>query len=71
MSKIVKTTLDKQADVKSIRPIQLLRRRRTFVTLFNEELRIPEIALLSETALLADDRPFSEEDTTRPHLQSE
>ena len=70
MSKIVEATLDRRNNVKPIRPIRLPKRRRAFVTIFSEELRVPEIALLSEAAL-AQDWHLSEEDAAWTHLQSE
>lgn len=70
MAKVVDATIAEQNDVKSIRPIRLPKRRRVFATIFSEELRIPEIALLSEAALARDQR-LSEEDATEVHLHSE
>ena len=70
MSKVVEATIDRQKDVNPIRPIRLPKRRRAFATIFSEELRVPEIALLSEAAL-AQDWHLSEEDAAWTHLQSE
>lgn len=70
MAKVVDATIAEQNDVKSIRPIRLPKLRRAFATIFSEELRIPEIALLSESSLVQDQR-LSEEDATEVHLQSE
>ena len=70
MSKIVEATIDKQNDMKPIRPIRLPKLRRGFATIFSEELRVPEIALLSEDAF-TQDWHLSEEDATRAHLQPE
>jgi len=68
MAKVVDVTLADQNNVKSIRPIRLPKRRRVFATIFSEELRIPEIALLSEVAL-AEDWLSPEEDAAWAHLQ--
>ena len=68
MTKVVDATIAEQNDVKSIRPIRLPKLRRAFATIFSEELRIPEIALLSEAAL-AEDWLGPEEDTAWAHLQ--
>ena len=57
-------TLDKQSNVKSMEPTQLPKSRCTFVTIFSEELQIPEIALLNE-AVLAENRFPPEEDSIR------
>ncbi len=70
MSKVVEATIDEQNSVKSIRPIHLPKLRRAFAAIFSEELRVPEIALLSDVALTQDQHP-SEEDTASPHLQPE
>ena len=70
MSKFVEATIDKQNDVKSIRPIRLPKLRRAFATIFSDELRVPEIALLSEAAF-TQNQDLSEEDATWSHLQSE
>ena len=61
MSKIVETTIDAQSTAKSTRPNRLPRLRRAFATIFSEELRVPEIALLSES-LLTQDGYLLEED---------
>ena len=70
MSKAVEATIDRQNNVKQIRPIRLSKCRRAFATIFSEELRVPEIALLSEAALVQDWH-LSEEDAVWTHLQSE
>ncbi len=70
MSKIVGATMDKQKDVESIRPIRLPKLRREFATIFSDELRVPEIALLSEAAF-TQNQHLSEEDNAWVHLQSE
>ena len=70
MSKIVEATIDEQNNVKPIRPIRLSKHRRAFAAIFSEELRVPEIALLSEAAFLQDWH-LSEEDATGEHLQPE
>lgn len=70
MSKVVEATIDSQNDVKPIRPIHLPKLRRVFATIFSEELRVPEIALLGEAALV-EDWHLSEEDAVWTHLQSE
>ncbi len=70
MAKVVDATIAERNDVESIRPIRLPKRRRAFATIFSEELRIPEIALLSEVSLAQDQR-LSEEDAAQTHLQSE
>ena len=60
-------TIETQSDVKLRKPTQLAKPRWTFVTIFKEELHVPEIALLSEVAL-GEHWLRSEEDTTRaPH----
>ena len=70
MSNIVEATIDEQSNPKPIKPIRMPKLRRAFATIFSEELRVPEIALLSETALTYD-LHLSDEDTTEVHLQSE
>jgi hypothetical protein len=70
MSKIVEATIDEQNNVKPNRPIRLPKLRRVFATIFSEELRVPEIALLSEAAFVQDPHP-SEEDAAGEHLQPE
>ena len=70
MSKVVEATINEQINRKLIRPIQLPKLRRVFATIFSEELRVPEIALLSEAALVQD-LDLSEEDTAWAHLQPE
>ena len=67
MSKVVEATIDAQNNVKLIRPIRLPKFRQAFATIFSEELRVPEIALLSEAAF-AQDRHSSEEDDAWVHL---
>ncbi len=61
-------TPDKQNNVKSMEPTQLRKYRWTFVTIFSEELHVPEIALLSEAAL-AEHWLRPEEDAAWAHLQ--
>ncbi len=70
MLKIVETTIDAQSTAKLTRPNRLSKLRRAFGTIFMEELRVPEIALLSEF-VLTQDWHFSEEDAARAHLQPE
>lgn len=70
MSKVVEATMDRRNNVKPIRPIRLPKRRRAFATIFSEELRVPEIALLSETAL-AQDWHLPEEGAAWVHLPPE
>ena len=70
MSKPVEATINRQNDMKPIRPIRLPKLRRAFATIFSEELQVPEIALLSEAAL-AQDWHLSEEDAARVHLPPE
>ncbi len=54
-------TFDKHSDVKSTEPTQLPKPRWTFVTIFREELQIPEIALLSEVTLAENYVPTEED----------
>ena len=62
---MLKTT-EIQSDVKSRKSAQLSKPRWTFVTIFREELHVPEIALLSEVAL--GERGFRyEKDNTQTH----
>ena len=68
MRKKLETQLDKQSDVKSREQAQLSKPRQMFVTIFREELHIPEIALLSEVAL-AEHWLRPEEDAAWAHLQ--
>ncbi len=70
MSKIVETTIDAQRTTELTRPHRLPKIKRAFATIFSEELRVPEIALLSEFAL-TQDWHLSEEDAARAHLQPE
>ena len=70
MSKFVEATMDKQNDVKPIKPIRLPKLRRAFATIFTEELRVPEIALLSEAAF-TQNQHISEEDAAWTPLQPE
>ncbi len=70
MSKIVETTIDARNNTKLTRPNRLPRLRRAFATIFSEELRVPEIALLSES-MLTRDWHLLEEDAARSHLQPE
>ena len=51
MLKTVETTIDEQGNVKLVKPIRLPKSARAFVTIFNEELNVPDTALLSEAAL--------------------
>ena len=51
MLKTVEATIDEQGNVKLVKPIQLPKPARAFVTIFNEELNVPDTALLSEAAL--------------------
>ena len=68
--KIVETTIDAQSDAKFTRPNRLPKLRRAFATIFSEELRVPEIALLSES-MLTQDWHLLEEDAARAPLQPE
>ena len=70
MSRIVETTLEAQHTAKLTRRNRLPKLKRTFATIFSEELRVPEIALLSE-AMLTRDWHLLEEDAARAHLQPE
>ena len=70
MSKIVETAIDAQNDAKLTRSNRLPKLRRAFATIFSEELRVPEIALLSES-VLTQDWHLLEEDAARAHLQPE
>ena len=70
MLKIVETTIDAQSDAKFTCPNRLPKFRRAFATIFSEELRVPEIALLSDTAF-TQDWYLSEEDAAQAHLQPE
>lgn len=70
MSKIVETSIDAQNDAKLTRSNGLPKLRRAFATIFSEELRVPEIALLSES-VLTQDWHLLEEDAARSHLQPE
>ena len=63
-------TIETQSDVKSREQTQLSKPRQTFVTIFREELHVPEIALLSEVAL-GEYGLRPEEDTTQAYHQSE
>ena len=63
-------TIETQSDVKSHEQTQLSKPRWTFVTIFREELQVPEIALLSGVAL-GEHWLRPEEDTTRAHHQPE
>lgn len=69
MLKSVETTTDVQSNAKSTRLNRLPKLRRAFA-IFSEELRIPEIALLSES-MLTRDWHLLEEDAVRTHLQPE
>ena len=70
MLKTVEATIDEQGNVKLVKPIQLRRPLRAFVTIFSEELDVPATALsnLSEAAL-AEDWLSPEEDAAWAHLQ--
>lgn len=70
MSKIVETTIDAQRTTEFARSHRLPKIRRAFATIFSEELRVPEIALLSEF-VLTQDWHLSEEDAAQAHLQPE
>ena len=70
MSRIVETTLDAQRTAKLTRRNRLRKPKRAFATIFSEELRVPEIALLSE-AMLTRDWHLLEEDAARAPLQPE
>ncbi len=70
MVKIVETPIEAQSNAKLTRPNRLPKLRRAFATIFSEELRVPEIALLSES-MLTRDWHLLEEDAARSHLQSE
>ena len=63
-------TIETQSDAKLRKPTQFLKPRQTFVTIFSEELHVPEIALLSEVAL-GEHWLRPEEDTTQVYHQSE
>ncbi len=68
MLKTVEATIDEQGNVKLVKPIQLSKTARAFVTIFSEELHVPETAVLSEAAL-AQDWLRPEEDEAWAHLQ--
>ena len=68
MLKTVEATIDEQGNVKLVKPIQLSKPARAFVTIFSEEPNIPETALLSESAL-AEHWLRPEEDAAWAHLQ--
>ena len=51
MLKTVEATIDEQGNVKLVKPIQLPKPARAFVTIFSEDINVPETALLSEAAL--------------------
>ena len=68
MLKTVEATIDEQGNVKLVKPIQLPKSARAFVTIFNEESNVPETALLSEAAL-AEHWLRPEEDAAWAHLQ--
>ncbi|RKU21231.1 hypothetical protein C6500_07115 [Candidatus Poribacteria bacterium] len=70
MVKIVETSIDAQSNEKLTRPNRLPKLRRAFATIFSEELRVPEIALLSES-MFTRDWHLLEEDAARSHLQPE
>ena len=68
MSKIVETIIDAQSTAELMQPNRLPRPRRMFAAIFSEELRVPEIALLSES-MLTQDWQLLEEDAARAHLR--
>jgi hypothetical protein len=68
--KIVETTIDAQSNAKLTRPNRFPKLRQAFATIFSEELRVPEIALLSDTAF-TQDWHLSEEDVAWTNLQPE
>ena len=68
MLKTVEATIDEEGNVKLVKPIRLPKPARAFVTIFNEELNVPETALLSE-AVLAEHWLRPEEDAAWAHLQ--
>ena len=68
MLKTVEATIDEQGNVKLVKPIQLPKPARAFVTIFNEDLNVPETALLSEAAL-PEHWLRPEEDAAWAHLQ--
>lgn len=68
MLKTIEATIDEHGNVKLLEPIQLQKPLRVFVTIFSEELQVPEIALLSEAAL-AEHWLRPEEDAAWAHLQ--
>ena len=70
MVKIVETPIEAQSNAKLTRPNRLPKLRRAFATIFSEELRVPEIALLSES-MLTRDWHLLEEDAARSHPQPE
>ncbi|MDE0684583.1 MAG: hypothetical protein OXI63_16820 [Candidatus Poribacteria bacterium] len=63
-------TIETQSDVKLDEPTQLPKPRWTLVTIFREELHVPEIALLSEVAF-GEHWLRPEEDTTQTYHPSE
>ncbi len=70
MSKIFETINEAQSTAELTQPNRLPRPRRIFGAIFSEELRVPEIALLSES-MLTQDWHLLEEDAARSHLQPE
>lgn len=68
MLKTVEATIDEEGNVKLVKPIRLPKSARAFVTIFNEELNVPETALLSEAAL-AEHWLRPEENAAWAHLQ--
>ena len=68
MLKTVEATIDEQGNVKLVEPVALPKPARAFVTIFSEELNVPETALLSEAAL-AEHWLRPEEDAAWAHLQ--
>ena len=68
MSKVVRAMMNRQNNVESMNPLPKL--KRAFATVCSEELRVPEIALLSDVVLVQDVY-LSEEDAVGSHLSSE
>jgi hypothetical protein len=70
MLRTIEAVIDEQGNVRLLEPVHLLTERRAFVTIIDYEsvFRVPETALLSESALAEDwDRPG--EDIAWSHLQ--
>ena len=67
MQQTIEAVIDEQGNVRLLKPIQLPRPHRAFVTILTDEQDISETALLSEAALAEDwNRP--EEDAAWSHL---